>query len=129
MMTLTSGSVAPVEIVTAFFALLRSGKIEQASQYWSPDATWHITGQSSRAGDYLLPAYLELCKQWYVEYPAYSAELSALTAIGELVYFVIKSRNGEAPDETEGMMLYRVVDGLITEGWAIPARHGDRYTF
>ena len=128
-MTLSTASVTPVEAVTTFFSLLRSGNTEQALQCWSSNAIWHITGQSPRAGDYLLPAYLELCKQWYVEYPTYNAELSALTAIGELAYFVIKSCNGEAPSETEGVMLYRVMDGLITEGWAIPARHGDRYAF
>jgi predicted SnoaL-like aldol condensation-catalyzing enzyme len=119
----------PAETVNAFFELMRSGNMDQALQCWAPDAIWHITGQSTHAGDYSLLAYLVLCGQWYVDYPNYSAEHSALTTIGELVFFSIKSRNGEAPGETEGMMLYRVVDGLITEGWAIPARHDDRYTF
>lgn len=73
--------------------------------------------------------YLAMCAQWYGEFPTYSAEFGALSSIGELAFFTIRSQNGEAPTETEGMMLYRVVDGLITEGWAIPARHGDRYTF
>ena len=88
-----------------------------------------MTGRSARAGHYSLTDYLALCRQWYVDFPNYQADVGELTEVGELAFFSVRSRDGEAPGETEGLMLYRVVDGLIMEGWAIPARHGDQYTF
>lgn len=117
------------EVVVMFFKQFRAGNTQAAFKCWSPDGVWHVMGRSSRAGDYSLPEYLTMCAQWYVDYPHYTAEFGAISSMGELAFFNIRSKNGEAPGETEGMMLYRVVDGLITEGWAIPARHGDRYTF
>jgi len=119
----------PIRVVTTFFEHLRAGKEQLALQCWAPGAVWHVTGRSSRARDYSPLEYLAMCRQWYAEFPAYQAEFGACSSMGELVFFAIRSQNGEAPNETEGMMLYRVVDGLITEGWAIPARHGDRYAF
>jgi SnoaL-like domain len=119
----------PTEVVATFFKLLRAGNTEQALRCWSPDGVWHVTGKSTRAGDYSLSEYLAMCAQWYVDYPRYVAEFGALDGMGELAFFPLRSQHGEAPGETEGMMLYRVIDGLITEGWAIPANHGDRYTF
>jgi hypothetical protein len=121
--------MTPIEAVAAFFTHLRAGNFELAVKCWAPGALWHVTGRSRRAGDYSLEDYLAMCGQWSVEYPNYVAEFGAFSSCGELAFFSIRSRNGEAPGETQGMMLYRVVDGLITEGWAVPANHGDRYTF
>lgn len=117
------------EVVAAFFKQLRAGNTKQALQCWSRDGVWHVIGKSSRAGNYSLTEYLALCAQWYVDYPEYAAEFGELSGVGELAFFSIRSINGEAPGEMEGMMLYRVVDSLIAEGWAIPAGYGGRYTF
>jgi SnoaL-like domain len=119
----------PAEAVAKFFEHLQAGNADLALKSWAPGAVWHVTGRSSRARDYSPTDYLAMCGRWYAEYPGYRAEFGNLNAIGELAFFTIRSQNGEAPGETEGMMLYRVVDGLITEGWAIPAKYGDRYTF
>jgi hypothetical protein len=121
--------VTPTEVVTTFFKLLRAGSIPQALQCWSHDGVWHVMGQSKRAGDYSMTSYMAMCAQWYVEYPDYIAEFGDVIGMGELAFFNLRSQHGEAPGEMEGMMLYRVVDGLIAEGWGIPAKYGDRYTF
>jgi len=118
-----------VEVVTAFFAHLRAGNEQFALACWAPGALWHVTGRSAFARDYSPAEYLTMCRRWMAEYPTYRAEFGAFDSVGELAFFAIRSRNGEAPGETQGMMLYRVVDGLITEGWAIAAQYGDRYTF
>jgi predicted SnoaL-like aldol condensation-catalyzing enzyme len=128
-MTPLTQHAAPTEAVTAFFNHLRAGHIELALKCWAPDALWHVTGRSSRARDYTPEQYLAMCRDWYAEYPQYTAEFGEISSLGELTFLSIRSQNGEAPGSTEGMMLYRVVDGLIVEGWAIPAKHGDRYTF
>ena len=128
-MTSSNEAATPNAVVETFFKHLRAGNTELALKCWSQDGVWHITGKSCRARDYSIAEYLPMCAQWYIDYPQYSAEFGALSSIGELAFFSIRSKHGEAPGETEGIMLYRVVDGLITEGWAIPARHGNRYTF
>jgi hypothetical protein len=128
-MTRLTEHPTPAEAVATFFKHLRAGSVDLALKCWAPGALWHVTGRSSRAGDYSPGDYLVMCRQWYVDYPKYAAEFGAFSSFGELAFFSIRSRNGEAPGETQGMMLYRVVDGLIAEGWAIPAQHADRYTF
>ncbi len=72
---------------------------------------------------------MAMLTEWYRTYPASANQLSEPTLVGELVFFTVKSRNGEAPGESEGMIIYRVVDGLIAEGWSIPANHGGRMAF
>jgi hypothetical protein len=128
-MTHSNTDTSAVDVVTTYFDLMRAGNLQQALQCWAPDAVWHVTGQSKYARDYSPAEYFALCQQWYVAYPKYQARLGPVTALDELAFFTVNSDHGEAPGATSGMMLYRVVSGLIAEGWAIPARHADRYTF
>lgn len=120
---------APSEVVKAFFDHLMTGKPDLALQCWAPDAVWHVTGGSSWARDYSPPEYLAMGARWFAQYPGYTYKLGRLSELGQLAFFSIRSQGGEAPGEAEGMMVYRVVDGLIAEGWAIPASGGGRNTF
>jgi predicted SnoaL-like aldol condensation-catalyzing enzyme len=115
--------------VRAFFDHLLAGESERALECWAANSVWHITGGSVWAGDYSPAEYLAMGSQWYVKYPDYNYKMTSLREIGELTFFSIRSRGGEAAGEAEGMMIYRVADGLIVEGWAIPASHGGRYSF
>jgi ketosteroid isomerase-like protein len=119
----------PAEVVRAFFDHLLAGEPHAALQLWAPNSVWHVTGQSAWARDYSPAEYLAMGAQWYVKHPDYNYKMTTLRELGELAFFSIRSRGGEAPGEAEGMMVYRVVDGRIAEGWAIPASGGGRYTF
>lgn len=120
---------SPIDTVKAWFAHRRAGELDKAVGCWAPDALWRIQGSSSRAKNYSPPDYVAMLTEWFQTYPAYTGELSEPSQVGELVYFTAKSRNGEAPGESEGMAIFRVVDGLIAEGWAIPGNHGGRMAF
>jgi len=120
---------APSEVVKAFFDHLMAGQPDLALQCWAPDAVWHVTGGSSWARDYSPPEYLAMGAQWFAQYPGYTYKLGRLSELGQLAFFSIRSQGGEAPGEAEGLMVYRIVDGLIAEGWAIPASGGGHNTF
>ena len=73
--------------------------------------------------------YQAMGLEWYERFPDYAFESGPIAELGELAYFILRSRKGEAPGETSGLMIYRVVDGVIVEGWALPAEHGGRFAF
>jgi hypothetical protein len=101
-----------------------------ARSFWADDATWHITGNHEHAGHYNVDAYLALTAQWMQDFPSYEAELRDVKAFGdELALFFLESRGGAAPGAAPGVAIFRVVDGKIEEGWAIPAFAGGRHPF
>jgi hypothetical protein len=120
---------APSEVVRAFFDHLTAGKPDLALACWAPGAVWHITGRSAWSRDYTPAEYLVMGAEWYVHYPDYTYKFGRVSDQGELAFFFVRSQGGEAPGEAEGMMVYRVVDGRITEGWSIPASGGGDFTF
>ena len=113
----------------AFFDHLSAGDRAAALDCWWPGAVWRVTGRSAWAGDYTPEEYLAMGAQWYASYPDYTYKFGRVSEAGELAYFFVRSQGGEAPGEAEGMMIYRVVDGRIVEGWAIPATGGGDFGF
>lgn len=120
---------APSEVVKAFFDHLMAGRPDLALECWSPQAVWHVTGGSSWGGDYNPRDYLAMGARWYAQYPDYTYKLGRMSEVGQLAFFSIRSQGGEAPGAAEGMMIYRVVDWQIVEGWAIPASGEGHNTF
>ena len=120
---------SPTEVVRAFWAAYRSGDVRGAFGFWSADAVWRLTGRHARVGDYTPGDYAEMLAAFSAEYPEYSGEFLNARTLGELALFEVRSRNGPAPGESQGIIIYRVRNGLILEGWAIPASHGGRYPF
>ena len=126
----TSALMADIQVVQSFLAALRARDIPTALSKWSPGARWHILGRHSFAGDYSSEEYLQLIKRWYEDYPEYEATpTDAKAYAGGLVVLHMQTRRGAAPGETFGLLVYRIVDGLIDEGWAITASARGEYPF
>lgn len=119
----------PTGVVKAFWAAFRSGDVQKAFGHWSSDAVWRLTGRHPRAGDYTPNDYAQMLAAFSGEFPEYSGEFLNARNLGELAIFDVRSRGGPAPGESQGIIIYRVRDGLIVEGWAVPANHGGHYPF
>lgn len=120
---------SPTEVVRAFWDAYRRGDVGEAFGFWSADAVWRLTGRHARAGDYTPSDYAQMLAAFTAEFPDYSGEFLNARNLGELALFDVRSRNGPAPGESLGIIVYRVLNGLIVEGWAIPANHRGRYPF
>ena len=98
---------------------------------WSDDAVWHIIGTHDLAGSVPVDDYFTMLKAVFVE-ADYRFEVVGLRQLGELVFVDIVSEGSIAGNEVDpagGVMIYRVVDGKITEGWAIGAGSGGATLF
>jgi ketosteroid isomerase-like protein len=120
----------PTDVVRQFFGCLGARDPRAGRRYWSDDAVWHLSGRHTRARDYPVDEYLTMLTEWFASYPAYSGEIEAWTTSGEeVVSLTLTSTGGEAPARASGLMVYRVVDGLIREGWGIPTFADGQYAF
>lgn len=121
---------SPVATVMKLLAALGARDLEAARAYWSHDAVWHMAGRHESSGDYSPGAYLDTLNQWFLKHPSYAGVVATiLTAGDEVVCVSVRSSGGAAPDAATGLLIYRVVDGIIVEGWAIPAFANGVYAF
>jgi hypothetical protein len=117
------GSQSPTDVVKATYEAVIAQDLELARTHWSDDATWHgvYAVDSPWAGDRTADGYLASLVTWFVQHPDYSADaLNQLAVPPNLVVWHLRTRNGEAPHEVEGLMLWRVLNNKITDCWAIP---------
>lgn len=68
--------------------------------------------------------------RWFDDHPDYAAEFTDFRAHGaEGVVVHLRTQNGAAPGTASGLIIYRVRDGLIAEGWAVPTFEDGRFPF
>jgi len=99
---------------------------------WHDDAIWHITGSSPFAGDVAVDDYVAIMRAAVDENAAYSGEPIGLLEVGELAVVTWHSEGevaGLQLDGEGGLLVYRVVDGKVAEGWAIAAGSGGTVPF
>lgn len=121
---------APLEVVQQFFGCLGARDPLAGRALWSDDAIWHLSGRHSRARDYRVDDYLAMLTDWFASYPSYAGAVDVWSTSGdEAVSVALTSTGGEAPAQASGLMIYRVVDGLIREGWGIPTFADGRWAF
>ena len=116
-------STSPLDVVNASYQAVVDKDTTLARSYWSDDATWHgvYATQSSWAGDRTADEYLASLADWFDRYPNYSVDVLSQSVIApHLVALHVRTRNGEAQHEVQGLMLWRVLDGKIAECWALP---------
>ena len=119
------------EVVFEMAAALTAGDVDSARPYWRDDAVWHSGGVFNTdpyAGDYNPDEYMALAQRFMRDHPDYRAEVEDVREIGsELIAFRLKSWSSQGPhgelDGSGALMVYRVLDGKIVEGWGINARH------
>ena len=119
-----------VEFVVSMYERLTRGDVAGARAMWADDAVWHLNGSHDLAGDYSPEAYFDVLGVWAERYPSYASEFKDARDVGEdgaVIY--MESTGGMAPGDGSGLLIYRVVDERIAEGWAIPTTGGGRYAF
>lgn len=111
---------APEEVVRRAYAeFIRSRDVDAVVRYFSDGARWHsVTGTPTRPPSTSIP----IRDYWIEQSALLDNELRDWTvhelnvyAHGPFVINHIRSNHGE------GLMIYRVVDGLIADIWAINA--------
>ncbi|HVF76288.1 MAG TPA: nuclear transport factor 2 family protein [Acidimicrobiales bacterium] len=118
------------DVVARFFGALGERDFGAARPYWADSAVWHVVGTHDLAGDYAPDAYLAMLATWFADHPDYAVEFTDFRAHGdEGVVVHLESRHGRAEGPASGLMVYRVVDGLIVEGWGIPTFDDARLPF
>ena len=119
-----------VQVVQAYFSARQADGYEAARAYWADDAVWHITGSHQGAGDYSPDGYLDFQARWREDHPSYAAQVREMSGFGdELAILLVESRGGPSPGVASGVAIFRVVNGRIVEGWAIPAFASGRHPF
>lgn len=117
-------------VVGAFFAAVGARDLGKARTYWHDDAVWHITGTHELAGDYGPDDYLAVLGRWFDDHPGYSAEVTDFRAHGpQGVAVHLRTHGGSAPGTASGLMIYRLRNGRIAEGWAVPTFEDGRFPF
>jgi hypothetical protein len=125
-----SESDSPAQVVEGFMAAMGSGDPIGARARWTDDAVWHLTGSHDLAGDYSADEYFEMLGRWAARYPDYQPAFLGVRDYGtEGAVAYMESTGGMAPGTASGLLVYRVVDGRIHEGWAIPTFGGGGYAF
>jgi predicted SnoaL-like aldol condensation-catalyzing enzyme len=109
-----------VGVVIGFFDALTARDFGVARSHWRDDGVWHLDGQHDLVDDYSADSYVEFLGSWFATYPEYTATDFAVQVYGtDVVAVHLDTTGGRAP-ATSGLMIFRVDDGLIAEGWAIP---------
>lgn len=125
-----NAKASPRQVVQAFFEAMEAGDVIEARAAWDQQAVWHLTGSHGLARDYTRNEYFEMLVAWHAAYPDYRAEWKDARDYGEQVAVVyMESTQGMAPGRGSGLLVYRVVGGVIREGWGIPAFESGRYAF
>jgi len=121
------------ELIRRNFERLAAGDASDVFATWHPEAQWHILDHAGLEGTYSRDDYFALLGQWSEMVTDYRLGVVSCEAYGdELVVAYIRSTgtSAEGPvDENGGLMIYRVVDGLIVEGWAVSRGRDARLLF
>ncbi len=113
-----------VALIRENFERFRRGEGEAVYATWADDAMWYVLDASRYQGSYTRDEYFAmLSTTWATDVPDYSFEVASCEGYGdELVIAHLRSA-GTTPDgpidSNGGLMIYRVVDGKIVEGWAL----------
>lgn len=101
------------------FAAVGSLAIDDARACWHDDAVWHLADGNDFGGDYTSDEYFAMLGRFFERYgEGYQFRVDEIREHGELVVCFAGSSQPEL-DATDGVLIYRVRDGLIVEGWGI----------
>lgn len=122
------------ELIRQNWELMRQGRVAEVYATWSPDAVWHVLDATRLQGDYTRDEYFTmLATTWSDFVSEYEFEVVDCRSYGDdLVVVHLRSRGMTADgpiDENGGLMIYRVRDGRIVEGWALSRGRDARTPF
>jgi ketosteroid isomerase-like protein len=112
------------DLVRENFARFARGEGEAVYASWAEDAVWHVLDATRYQGNYTRDEYFTMLgTTWATDVQNYSPEIVSCESYGEdLVVAHLKSSGThiDGPiDELGGLMIYRITDGKIVEGWAL----------
>ena len=101
------------------FDALLLGDFVRWRSFWHDDAIWHSQDQNEFGGDYTPDRYLEMAGEFVSRFgEGYDFRIDDIRQQGELVVVFCGSKQPQL-GETDGIMVYRVRDDRIVEGWGI----------
>jgi ketosteroid isomerase-like protein len=113
---------SPQEVVHAMYEKLGDGALEEARALWSDSGVWHVTGSHPLAGDYNTDEYFSFVQRFLRDHPDYRAEwLDVHSYDGTILVANLQSTGGPASGTARGVLVIRVAEGKVQEGWGIPA--------
>lgn len=110
----------PADVVTRFYAAVASRDLQTAAACFTPDAVWHLPGDSPIAGDHVGWTSIRdnfLARLGPLSEGTFRAELLDV-AVGERYVVAVQHATGNARGrvlDLTGCQLMTVVDGRITE--------------
>ena len=106
-------------VVERWFESLRALEIDDARACWHPDGTWRVQDENEFGGDYGIDEYISMLGEFLAKYGAgYQFEIDDIRTHGDLVVVFLHSSQPQL-GTTQGLMIYRLREGLIAEGWGI----------
>ena len=106
-------------VVQRMLDALEQLAIDEAKACWSNDARWLVLDDNQFAGSYSVDGYFEMLGTFFEKYGrGYEFDVLEARAHGDLVVLFCHSEQQEL-GSTDGLMIYRVRDGLIVEGWSM----------
>ena len=111
----------PQEVVHAMYQKMHSGALEEARALWSDNGVWHVAGSHPLAGDYNADEYFSFVQRFLRDHPNYRAEwLDVRSYNGTILVGNLQSTGGPTPGTAHGVLVIRVAEGKLQEGWGIP---------
>lgn len=112
-----------VALIRENFERFGRGEGEAVYATWADDAVWHILDANKYQGTYTRDEYFGMLSTLAAEIPDYSFEVASCEGYGDELVVVHLRSSGTTPEgpinPNGGLMIYRVVDGKIAEGWAM----------
>ena len=129
-MTGDGASLGTVAVVRGTFERFAAGDVESVMATWADDAEWHVLDAGPLRGSYSkLDYFTKVLPEFAASHEDYELTVESVTAHGpELVVVHVRS-TGSNIDPDGGLMIYRVVDGEIVEGWALSRGRDARLPF
>lgn len=120
----TAAGERNAELIRSNFERFLAGDVAAVLVTWADHAVWHILDCNRYEGEYTKHEYFALLtKAWVEDVSGYELRVLSVQPFGDHLVVVHVESSGttiDGPiDPGGGLMIYRLDDGLIVEGWAV----------
>ena len=120
----TTTGAANAVLVAANFERFAAGDVAAVRATWSDRAVWHILDFNRFEGEYTADEYFALLTGPWQDYAQdYVLRVLSVVPYGDHLVVAHIESSGTTPDGpidgSGGLMIYRLADGEIVEGWGV----------